>query len=51
MTADIRRAKTRALEEMPVSPQVAKTSLQNLHAYIRIRVAWSRVSQCGRNEV
>ena len=37
LTADIRRAKTRGLEELPVSPQVAKASLQkNLHAYIRI---------------
>ena len=34
--ADIRREKTRALEELAVSPQVAKASLQNLHAYIRI---------------
>jgi hypothetical protein len=35
LRADIRRAKTRALE-LPVSPRVAKASLQDLHAYIRI---------------
>ena len=66
LRADIRRVETPALEELLVSPSVAKASYAarhsklhelsiatSLHAYIRIkdRVVTSKLSQCARSEV